>query len=353
MWLIAALCLLAQSARDPYRSAYRAWREAEPNLERDAAAAGDALAARSAHAAEQAAKYGAARASFLRELAGQQTQSTTWLETNLSNPKPISPAADELALIGSASSRLATSIATFANDPDRGIQQLRQALERERDALSALGGAVRERQSAEDRTAKAYAAIGEARQKAQQEYQAGLQALSSSAASLDKETEAWGTYYQKLSQAARGVAPAPLTTSLPSSAAAAAPAIVPRTPSITPLPLARYTGAWTYPTVGGMFHGVEPEFVDLVVHEENGHADGSFYARFKVPPEKTDPLIRFDFKGEFRNTRNQVFTLTTSDGATGTIELIPGNAFNLLEVNFQTSPVEGKIRAADLLLIKK
>ena len=55
----------------------------------------------------------------------------------------------------------------------------------------------------------------------------------------------------------------------------------------------------------------------------------------------------------FQPSRNQTFNLTTSDGTKGTIDLIPGPAFNLLEVNFQTELKPGKIRAADLVLIKK
>ena len=35
------------------------------------------------------------------------------------------------------------------------------------------------------------------------------------------------------------------------------------------------------------------------------------------------------------------------------IELIPGAAFNLLEVNFQTDPRPGKVRQANVVLVKK
>ena len=129
---------------------------------------------------------------------------------------------------------------------------------------------------------------------------------------------------------------------------------VQRAPSITTLPLPRYTGAWAYSTVGGMFHGAEPEFVDLTVHEENGKATGTFYARFKLPPGSTgDPLVRFDFSGDLRPTRIQTFALETTDGAKGTVDLIPGNAFNLLEVNFEAEIRPGKIHLGDVLLVKK
>jgi hypothetical protein len=103
-----------------------------------------------------------------------------------------------------------------------------------------------------------------------------------------------------------------------------------------------------------MFHGAQPEFVDLVVHEQNGHADGTLFARFKLPPGSTaDALVRFDFQGDFGATATQRFALVTSDQAHGTIELIPGPAFNLLEVNFQTDPQANKIRIGNFILVKK
>jgi hypothetical protein len=64
-------------------------------------------------------------------------------------------------------------------------------------------------------------------------------------------------------------------------------------------------------------------------------------------------ILRFDFKGEFQTTRRQVFNLLTAEGTIGTIELIPGPAFNLLEVNFQTEAKAGKVRQADVVLVKK
>jgi len=103
-----------------------------------------------------------------------------------------------------------------------------------------------------------------------------------------------------------------------------------------------------------LYHGPQPEFVDLVVHEQNGHADGTLFGRFKLPAgSKDDPVLRFDFTGEFKATRNQTFALETSDGAKGTLELIPGPAFNLIEVNFQTEAKPGKIRQGNVVMVKK
>ena len=45
--------------------------------------------------------------------------------------------------------------------------------------------------------------------------------------------------------------------------------------------------------------------------------------------------------------------MTTSGGAKGTLELIPGPAFNLLEVNFSTDEKPGTVRQANFLLVKK
>ena len=104
----------------------------------------------------------------------------------------------------------------------------------------------------------------------------------------------------------------------------------------------------------GMYHGAQPESIELVVNEENGHASGSLTARFKLPPGNTgDPVVKFTFTGEFSSARTQVFNLTTSEGAKGILELIPGPAFNLLEVNFQSEARPGKIRQGNVVLLKK
>jgi hypothetical protein len=118
--------------------------------------------------------------------------------------------------------------------------------------------------------------------------------------------------------------------------------------------LARYVGAWTYPTLGAHYHGAQPESADLVVREQNGQASGSLSARFRLPPGSTEnPLVRFDFSGTFGSTRAQRFAVTTASGATGTLELIPGPAFNLLEVNFSIADKPGTIHQGNFLLIKQ
>ncbi|HEX5430863.1 MAG TPA: hypothetical protein VFW83_02775, partial [Bryobacteraceae bacterium] len=179
---------------------------------------------------------------------------------------------------------------------------------------------------------------------------------------IKQESQSWTLYYAKLSGAAKGVTSGvtpPVTGAAPTSVTA--PRVSVRAPvgppSITPLPLIRYTGGWVFPPLGGMFHGPQPDSIDLEVSQSNNHVTGTFYGKFKLPREsKQDPVVRFDFSGDFQPNRNQAFRIRAPDGSTGTVELIPGNAFNLLEVNFQMGAQPGqpeKIRAADVLLVKK
>jgi hypothetical protein len=348
---VSVLCLFAETSRDAYRTAYREWREADPNLERDSTGTSGDLAARINAVAAHAAKYGAERGSFIRQTETDQEHSLAWLESPVRGVADLTRGVREN--VASETVVVKRNLETFSKDPDPGIQQLRVALERENLVLASLANSMAERQSAADALKSATAAAEQARQKASNEDHDTIGALRAAADQSDQESAAWADYYRKLGGAARGetqASPAPSPAAPVSPPVTAAPA--PRT-SITPLPLARYTGAWTFPP-GGLSHGPQPEFLDLVVHEENGRASGILFARFKVAPgSKDDPVLRFDFSGDFRNTRTQMFSLETSDGAKGTIELIPGPAFNLLEVNFQTEPKPGKIRQGNVVLVKK
>jgi hypothetical protein len=218
-----------------------------------------------------------------------------------------------------------------------------------------------DRQRTEARVAQATADLENARSKAAANYQSSVAAFGSAADSVNRESTAWAAYYQKISEGARGGPPAPLLSSVlksaPPDAAPSnppAPAAPSRAPSITLLPLARYTGAWTYSDIGGQFHGNAPEFVDLVVHADGNKMSGTFFGRFKLPAgSKDDPLVRFDFEGEQQPSATQSFKLVTSDNLAGSVDLIPGTAFNLLEVTFTTDAKPGKIHQGDLLLVKK
>ncbi len=351
--LMVLACAFAQTSRDAYRQAYREWRQSDPNLEAEAGSAGAALAPRAEKVAGAAAKYGAARAEFLQQSASAEEQRLAWLE--------MPPDAPSAMIDQNASSMVTTETRavkrtadSLAADPDPGIKQLRTMLERENASLVALGAAIELRRRAADDVKSANASVADSQMKAVDHYHSIEQDLRQAGGSAGAESVAWAEYYVSLASGARGVSAAPPTAAPAAAPTPAAPSPAPSVVPVAPLPLVRYTGAWTYPATGGLFHGSEPEFADLVVHENNGKADGTLFARFKLPAGSSgDPVLRFDFSGEFRNTRDQVFTLQTSDGAHGTIELIPGPAFNLLEVNFQTDPRPGKVHQGNFVLVKK
>ena len=339
-----ALTLLAAVSRDPYRDAYKAWRQADPTLERDAASAGPALAADIDRVSNEATKYSAARSVFLAQSAAEQEHRLAFLNqeraaTPLTDPVPAQIVTSEMAAVRH-------SLETYGNDPDPGIRRVRNMLERENLALVALGSILADSQKTADQARSASVSEQQARGKALGQMRDASAAFNQQITETNQEGAAWADYYRLLSDATRGTVPAPVT---PPSLPPAEPK--PLSSALPSLPLARYTGVWVFPAVNGLFHGPQPEFADLVIHEENGRASGTLFARFKV--SSGDPVIRFDFSGEFQKTRNQLFNLETSDGAKGTIELIPGPAFNLLEVNFQTEQKPGKITQANAVLVKK
>ena len=356
--LAGALCLTAQSGRDAYRNAYRAWREADPNLESDAGKDGDALSARTSKAAELAGTYMTAHGTELRNMADQQEQNLEWLRSNVTRSLPdLSPAGDTLRFVSRQANSTRATAAGFANDPDRAIQQLRQALQREQEALEGLRTAIMDRQETEDKGIRTVSSAELARVKAVEEFTFLTVPLSQTATLMTQEGSLWATYYPRLAAAARNASTVlPPATNLPSpapltSAEGLSPA-APK-PSITPLPLSRYTGVWSWKP-GGIFFGTEPEVIDLAVHEENGHATGTFYGRFKLPQGSTgDPVLRFELSGDFTATRIQTFSLITADGVIGIVQLIPGGPFNMLEVNFNTEVRPGKIHQGDVLLQKQ
>ncbi|HWZ34327.1 MAG TPA: hypothetical protein VNX18_23475 [Bryobacteraceae bacterium] len=336
---LIALGLFAQSSRDAYRSAYRAWRQADPNLERDAGTA-PTLVPRIATVAAQAARYGAARSSFLRQMTASEEQTFQGLDAPLPDLPDLTRGVRENVTAESA--LVKHNLDTFSRDSDRAIQQLKLMLDRENLALTALSTAIAERQAAAEAAKSAIASAEQARAKALNIGRDLNGAMGPIADQADRETAAWAEYYRKLADAARQPAAVPVIPSAP-----------PPPTSITPLPLSRYTGAWIFPSAG-LYHGPQPDSIDLTVREENGRAAGTLFVRYKLPPgSKDDPALRIDFSGEFKNTRNQVFSLQTAEGAKGTLELIPGPAFNLLEINFQTDPKPGKIQQGNAVLIKK
>jgi hypothetical protein len=363
--IAGVLCLFAQSgpSRDGYRAAYKSWRELDPGLERDAGTAGAALAPRTAKAADAAAAYGAARIGFLHDMSDRQAENLNWLRDIDLQPLPdLAPAPDLIRFANRELNVVSAIASTFANDSSKTIQQLRQTLQREQDAIEAVRTAIGDRQAAEEKATKASLTAEQARGKALEQYPFLASALAQSESLMKQEAAAWTAYYPALAEAARPPAPAVSSVSDEQSSnlqnqaraitSAPSPAAV-RPPSITTLPLSRYVGVWGY-QAGGLFLGTQPEFVDVAVHEENGHATGTFYARFKMPAGSSlDPVLRFTFSGDFTPDRNQTFKLETGDGVMGTIELIPAGPFNVLEVNFNTDAKPGKVEHGDMMLVKQ
>jgi hypothetical protein len=317
--------------------------------------------------AAAAASFEATRLAYFRSSIENAAQRRQVLQSpaTRSSPDLMPPAVAGIAATELQS--VTRAIAKFATDQDRGIQQLRQSMERERVALIALTDTIQARQKAVVANSAAADALDQARTKTAGAFRDQASQLSQTVAEMEMEGPAWAAYYDKLAEGIQiGNAPPPppanISTNLtPNVTPAVTPNITtnaspaaPRNTSVSPVPLVRYVGEWTYPKVNGVFHGAQPESVEMEVHEKDGHAGGTIEARFKPSPGvASDPSIKFKFEGDIAATPTQKFTLTTSDGTPGTIELIPGPAFNLLEVNFQTDPQANKIRSGNFILVKK
>jgi hypothetical protein len=373
----------AQSNRDAYRDAFKAWRQGDLNLERDAAASTD-LSSRTEADAAAAARYTTARSAYLRAAVAQNNASVQWLTTARLAPEPdLAPAVDLQRLVAQSTEQVATQIATYADDSDPALQPVRQSLARERSALVALSGAINDRQTAATKAAGAWIVVEQTRVRAMEPYEAMAGALRGEASGLDQEALAWAEYYRKLAEDTRAVVttttPSPTTVSgvrinnparNPSGAAPADAAggvrvnnpaggtTAPRPNSPATAPPggssgSRFVGAWAY-QMGGLYHGPEPDVVNLVVKEEGGMLTGTVDARFwPFGDIKTVTSLRFEFSGAPGTGRVQSLPLVTADGAKGSIELIPGPAFNLLEINFFTDRRPGKMTYGNMMLLRR
>lgn len=347
--------LIGQTGRDAYRQAYNVWQQAQTNLERDAGSGGSPQVTQADRSASAAAGFETTRLAYFKSSSEEALRRRKILKTatTRSSPDIIPPAVESLA--AAESQRVNRAIVRFATDKDPAIQQLRQSMERERVALAALIETIQARQKRVAATSAAEAALEQARAKTAAAFDDQDSQLSQTVALMEKEGPAWAGYYDKLAEAIQiGNAPAPAPEPAPPvSTTSSISTAAPRNDSISPVPLVRYVGEWTYPMTSGTFHGPQPESVGLEVREISGHASGTLEARFKPSPGVKDASVRFTFEGNIAATPTQKFTLMTSDGTPGTIELIPGPAFNLLEVNFQTEPRPNKIRSGNFILLKK
>jgi hypothetical protein len=396
---IAVVCWLGASAQAPslpYLDAYRAWKSTDPELEQDAAKGATGLLDRVNRVADAAGKANEARVAYWRGLSEEGTRQLIAMGNSGTLGEPdLAPPGMLQQYVATELRPITNNLKSFANDRDPGIQQLRGVLERERQSLEALSQAIMEREQATEKNKRMLQAVEAARGRALEQYQLLATTVKDTQLQAERERASWANYYSALSGAIASAPPPPPEAPQqpvaitingirinnparpaiesakqdPASAQIAAAAPVPpaaesaRTlvnPPSRPASSAggvvksRYVGTWSFPAVGGQAFGTPPESATLEVREENNNISGSLSVRFKMPagsPE--DPVLRFTFAGEFKNTRVQSFPLETADGAKGTIELIPGTAFNLLEVNFQTDPRPGKVSRGNFVLLKE
>ncbi len=356
---IAATSLSAQANRDAYRIPYKTWREVAPDLEREAGAPTPDFSAHVDASAKAAQDYFNARIAFLSAPSDQ----LRWAQTPFAKQgSVVTPHPEVQRLLSVASDYLTKTIGTFSGVKDPAIQQVRQAMERERAALNALSDSIRARQTALTAVIESTEDADALRAGAAQSLAISNTGRARLAEQLRKESELWGGYYRELIDGALARPPSTPSSGAPSSAATtpvspavpatqAKPQPVPRTAG--QFPLARYTGEWMFPA-RGLYYGPQPESISLVVNENNGRLSGTMSARFILSPgNANDPVLKFTFDGPIEQGRSQKLSLKTEAGSTGTIELIPGSAYNLLEVTFETEPGINKIRSGNFVLLKQ
>lgn len=385
------------SGRDAYREAFKAWRQNDPSLERDAATTPD-LSARAAAEAAAAARYTTARAAYLRAAVAQANQAMLTLNSGRLTPEPdLAPATDLQRLVSESTEQVTAQITTYGGDADPALQPVRQALTRERSALVALSGAINDRQNAASKAAAAMIAVEQARTRTLEPFQAIAGGFEGAATGVEQEALAWAEYYRKLTEGANAAiagstAAPPAVTVAPANGASPAPATVggvrinnparglaatdaattggvrindpagsgaprvnnPPLAAAPVTPLNRFVGSWTFPVTGGLYHGPQPDVINFEVKEENGMLRGTMDGRFwPFGDINAVTTLHFEFSGTPGTGRVLSFPLVTKEGAKGNIDLIPGPAFNLLEINYYTDRVPGKLNRGNLLLIRK
>jgi hypothetical protein len=368
--LLMAMLVFAQQSRDGYRSAYRAWRTTEPTLERDAAGSNATLGARADQASAAAAKYFAEKKTFQDARSSALTQYSKSIEGFTPSAENDAQQKDVSAYLNLQSRTVLANIAAFGTDPDKGIQQLREATEREQKALNDLTQAVAGTGSNADKLAEAAVKAEQARARFVDGFNALASSYMKSAEGSTAQAKSWAAYYRTFSEIASGTYRPPVQqttevrTAGPGATAASAPPPRPANASegsnsstarpAAMIPLSRYVGEWEFMRPGSAFLGIEPDNAELEVREDKGQISGTLSVRYRVPSGfQANPVTRFEFSGAIQANKVQTFPLLTSDRSKGTIDLIPGPAVNLIEVNFDADPVDGKIHQGNFILLKK
>jgi hypothetical protein len=360
---LVVLCIAAaaQQPGQPILDTYRAWRANHPDLERDSTKGEPNFESRVEKSSTDQAKYAAVRKEMLeamRDEARQQLSRADSLELRV--PGEQDPAVLDSVVNAMNTANSASRDATSGTD--RGLRALRQAIEHEGAALKTLTDGIASRRKLEAGLAEATNTAEVARDNVRQKYGSIASGFDQEAQQVARQQIAWTEYYRLLNPTARRSVTQNTTSSVASASGRInaprvndpAPGAATPSPSVTPVPLARYTGEWQYSRAVRVFQGLEPETAELMVHEQNGQVDGSLNVRFKAGPSvPTDRDVHFNFAGSLQTTRNQVFLIQNTTGDKGAIELIPGTAFNLLQVKFGLDERPGKISSADFVLLKK
>ena len=338
IWIPAVCCVIlsAQNSRESYRRAYSDWRQQDPNLELDLATPNSnpqLLAARVHSVVDAAQRYCAEHAAFLRASAEAFHKETARFAEPVKIDSNITPGVDFHAFTAAEIKSDDTNLKIYEKDRSQAIAQIRQAIERERAALVSLNNTMDRRAAVSTKASAAQDGAERARAAMAQDDIDLDQSILEDANLANLESQAWLDYYQQLANVV-----APTVT----------PAAVP-----APLPSLEYTGDWTF-SENGAFTGIQPEFADLAVHDDDGVVKGSFYARFRLPSgEKGDPTVRFDFSGLMTSEQTQHFALQTNDGEGGYIELTRGHTPSELEVNFYAPFKAVLVQQANLVMRKR
>ena len=81
---------------------------------------------------------------------------------------------------------------------------------------------------------------------------------------------------------------------------------------------------------------------------------GGLSVRFKPGLGTESGLLQFGFSWKTSGARrSKPFSIETKNGDRGTIELIPGSAPNMLEVNFHVRRSDGKTQSGNVILGKR
>jgi hypothetical protein len=152
MMRIFIICTLAcaisfgQSPRDAYRVPYKNWRQNLASLEKDAATPSANFGGRVASASKGAQEFLNARISFLSESEGLMEM--PWASRTVSHPDKLLVARPDVhRFLNGTDGILAKAITSFGGVKDPAIQEVRQAMERERAALNVLLESLNKREA--------------------------------------------------------------------------------------------------------------------------------------------------------------------------------------------------------------